>query len=322
MEASDATVSSARTKMDTSVSDYDVNTHFTLPFGSLVPMNEGTSSMYDTMQIFSSMRDISMTRRYGQSPSLADTDGAQRALNTLEHARSDTGESSDVSDVVSDRTNGPPDDDVNEDFQPLRYARQYGLTTDYLAQNPLHNAYIPTPPASVLADFSPEIDSRDVNEAKALMEQPGNERWDIDKDTAAVLTSVMAIGNADGVHYEANRRSLRDLKVDEPVLSSDPDMDLSKLKARNQVHLSTHGMLPYELKREKDEGLAWSAEQLKLPSLVSDSIAGEKLDIDRDTMEFLRRVTEPSTPEHWDLMELTVKADQAGSMVWSRENDS
>ena len=76
---------------------------------------------------------------------------------------------------------------------------------------------------------------------------------------------------------------MNDLKIDEPVLSTDPHLDVSRLRARNTVRLSNQGMKPCVLNTEKGESLAWTSEDLKLPTAIKMSIADANLPIDLDS---------------------------------------
>ena len=72
----------------------------------------------------------------------------------------------------------------------------------------------------------------------------GNERWDIEKDTAEFLTSVMSLSRIEDFEEGMPCLTMDDLKIDEPVMHSDPDFDIARLRARNMVNLSVRGIEP------------------------------------------------------------------------------
>lgn len=198
----------------------------------------------------------------------------------------------------------------SDDLQPLQYARQHGLTSNYFERDPLQCAGMLSPPDSVAAEFGltdPETGER--ARAKELIRKIENEPWDMDKETAELLTSAMALSR--GEEDEVERRRVADLKIDEPVLRSDPEVDLWKLRSRNTVSISNKGIAACELGIQKGESLAWSAEDMELPVAIARCIKEEKPDLDRETAELLKDVISPEVLDQWEAIEMAIDAEKA-----------
>ncbi|KAK4494743.1 hypothetical protein PRZ48_014099 [Zasmidium cellare] len=183
-----------------------------------------------------------------------------------------------------------PDVSDDEEAAVLRAA-----LANYRNDNPMTSSLIPTP----LGDFEFEqqlthpdepTHSRQSTDLDTLN---GNEKWHVDKESAEFLASVMKLvsdhGLGDMIHRSI-RNPLRELKLDEPILSTDPQMELIKLFERNEVHLSSEGIEACTLDTEKDESLTWPAKALKQPKAIHEDIMNAKLEIDAETMEYLRDI--------------------------------
>lgn len=293
MESSEETSSGGVTGMATSISEYESAMDIELPFGDKISMADKAYLPHDNDYAAAQTRGVSLTRDLQESQPETTFDDEEEQLGN---------------------TDGSFSQDDGDTLPLLRYARSNGLTTNYFDQHPFHGACIPSPPDSVLAEFNlTDSIADDLGEANVLRQQNDTERWDVDKETAEFLTSVMALSRAGEIEDESDPRRMNDLKIDEPVLLADPDLDLAKLRARNAVHISTKGMTPCALDTDQGEGLAWSTEDLKLPSRIRGSIANEKLDVDRETMELIQEVMSPSALDHWEAVEQAIDADQASS---------
>lgn len=181
----------------------------------------------------------------------------------------------------------------DDQLLPLEYARRYGLTKSHL-----HDPYdaVNSPPAPGVAradlqDPEPTLNIDNIFSDQALESVIAVEKWDVDRGTATYLASVGVLGrddpsltpqHIDGPVY------LCDLKLEEAVLASDPELDLCRLKRRNRVIISSSGMRLFELNSEKGESFAWSATERQACSSVENLIAKEKLDVDIETLTYLK----------------------------------
>lgn len=297
MDSSEEASVSSFTGMDTSVSEYDAVSQIELPFGDKISVMDAAHQHDSGGLPVAQVRGVSLMRELEGPPPQTVLEGeGDEDIEMSDNAHSE---------------------DESDDVEPLAYARQHGLTSNYFDEDPLRASCIPSPPDSPLADMNDwkGSSSGDVHAAKALIEDSSNERWDVDRETAEFLTSVMALGRADERDGALGTTSTKDLKIDEPLLSSDPEIDLFRLRARNAVRISTKGMDSWAVGVEKGESLSWSSEDLKLPSTVSELIAIEKLDVDKETMELLREVLQPSALDQWEAVEQAPKADQASALT-------
>lgn len=302
MESSEEPSSSSLARMDTSISDYDAVSEVELPFGEKVSVTGDGYLQNDSADPTGWIRGASLA-------------------GTLPHATPQTMAESNGEDVRMSDFTSDTGEDAENDLSPLEYARLNGLTFDYRASNPLQSACIPSRPTDMLIEFDDsENESRD-DELKTFIHQCNNERWDLDKDTAKFLTWVMALGRMDNAEDNMNPLNMSDLKLDEPVLPSDPECEVARLRARNAVRISTKGVEPCRLDTQKDESLLWCSEDLKLPSEITETINNEKLDIDKETMKLLKDVMHPSVLDHWETVEQAIDADMV-SVASSRVNNS
>lgn len=203
----------------------------------------------------------------------------------------------------------------DDELAPLAYARRHGLITSYLHEQPFRAADPAPSPTVVCADLEdPEstLNISDIANVKELNGITVSEKWDVDKETATFLASLLALGKDDGpMHSRQNCGPLylRDLRLEEPLLSSDPEVDVWRLKRRKTVAISSDGMRPFELKDEEGESFTWSTSELRAPAEKDELIANEKLDVDRETMEYLKDIMSLGCPA--DEENMNTDADQS-----------
>lgn len=177
----------------------------------------------------------------------------------------------------------------------VEYARLHGLTTNYLTHNPLDSDLVPPLPASWQADL--EDPEGPVNIGlpvclDALNGYTDHERLDIDRDSADLLASAIKLGQDDDfldgwVDEQANR--FKYLKVEEPILRSDPELDLICLRRRNTPTVSADGMQPFADREIQDLPFISSERDAVMLELLKESV-DEKLDIDRSTVVYLGEI--------------------------------
>ncbi|KAK3073576.1 hypothetical protein LTR53_004728 [Teratosphaeriaceae sp. CCFEE 6253] len=177
----------------------------------------------------------------------------------------------------------------------LEEARAEGLCHDTFLDDPFELAYLPTPPASAADDLDdwPGLDTSHKAAVVSLVN--GGEKWAVDKDSAAFLASVLALGrdDADLVTHDNAHLTFNDLKIEEPIMQCDPDLEIQKLRSRNVVKFSTSGLLPFPLDAEKGESAEWSRADLRLPTMKDAEAATEKLEVDQVAMKILREIALP-----------------------------
>ena len=189
----------------------------------------------------------------------------------------------------------------NDEYKlpPIDDVRCHGLTTNHYDEDPLHFTYIPPPPRSIHADLQDPHGVLNIGTIVSLNALNGHnmhEKWDIDKQSAEFLASVIPLGGSNQLE-EAWKISepmrTRELKIEEAILSTDPELDLLKLKKRNVVTLSTHGLEQFPLDDQKDESLRWPDSRLSLPGETEWTIANEKFEVGRDTMAYIKEIADP-----------------------------
>lgn len=184
----------------------------------------------------------------------------------------------------------------DQHLSPRSYARHHRLVEDYAHENPFHLQCLPSPPESLLSDLvdpSSTVNVEAIVDLSALEDHTAHERWEVDKASVEFIASVVALGReGDALCNQGSEGMLyiKDLKLVEPVLASDPQLDIIQLKRRNSAVISVKGMEPFELDTENDESIFWSSKYRHLPIEKDETLARERLDVDPETMEYLKEI--------------------------------
>lgn len=189
------------------------------------------------------------------------------------------------------------EDSVPDGQNPIAYARYYGLCRDYKGEHLLDTDLIPLPDDDQYADLGFDV---------STVHQTFNERLDVDKDTAAHLSSVLSMGRVTGEvdEYDLARR-LKRLKIEAPVLQIDHDADMLRLRRKSCVKISSKGLTPFKLDISKDEGPEFPPQCAILKSEIDREIKDARLDLTAETIDYLKEIYGFPTEEEPDL------ADQA-----------
>lgn len=188
-------------------------------------------------------------------------------------------------------------DDCGPDSDALEYARLHGLCKDYMMDYPLASEVIPPVPEDLYHDMEDPSGEAELDAFQAKVQASLNQRLDVDKETAAFLCFIIAEGKRfeEGpipVELEATRRKWP--KLDLPVLAIDHDVEMLALRRRSEVRLSSRDIEPFQLDAEKDEGLVFSQAEIERKRLLDHELNHEKLDVGKETMEFLLELREIS----------------------------
>lgn len=188
-------------------------------------------------------------------------------------------------------------DDQDMDIDPMEEADDehcsrslsHTALANYYSSNLLQSSLIPPNVCSLEDDLVDPPGSIDI---VRLATFACVEKWDVGKDTMEYLGSVLALSAPvdDFITLCGLQPQIRHIKLEEPILSSDPATDMQRLRERNVVRLTSHGIKPYHLDRRNDEGLRWSARSLKLPEDMDKLIAAEKMTINSETGGFLKQI--------------------------------
>ena len=199
-------------------------------------------------------------------------------------------------------------DEVDEDeLSPWDYALHHGLVANSFDSNPFCSEYLPSLPESLHIDLEDPPSTLSIGTLVctwALNGHTTHERWDVDKESVEFLTSVLALSNkySEGLDCIHTMKRFGELKVEEATLASDAELDLLKLKRRNVVTITTEDMQPFQLNDERDESLCWPSNLLRLPAETDRDISNEKLEVDLETMEYMKAVAAPHTLSDDEIM--------------------
>ncbi|KAK0342252.1 hypothetical protein LTR91_025916 [Friedmanniomyces endolithicus] len=194
----------------------------------------------------------------------------------------------------------------------LEEARAEGLCHDTFLDHPFASARMPTPPDSAADDLDQwpglEVDQRVA--AFDLVDH--GEKWDVDRESAEFLASVIAFGKADDRVFASDDSptTFTDLKMDEPILQCDPHVEVQKLKDRNAVELSTQGLELFALDREKGESVCWAITDLHLPMLKDNEVASERFEVSEDVVTLLRNIAQPSPVNYAEMFACLIEVDK------------
>lgn len=169
-----------------------------------------------------------------------------------------------------------------------------------------------------LAD-PPNIDSVEQILAQERSQGHFQDRWQVDKEAATFLASVMRDVKADVTddmryYFPA---PLRQLRAEEALLQCDPDSEMRAILERNEVRLTSKGMTPFKLDADKDESLEWGAVNLALPARLAKELGAEKWQVSTETMAFLRNIlaTDEESLEDWVRREREQKACRKSGLM-------
>jgi len=204
----------------------------------------------------------------------------------------------------------PQPGDSNDDHEGascsvLEHADETGLWFDYLAAHLLASQCIPPPPETAADDLDDPPGAVSLGLSDAISAEnltATGEKWQVDKETAALLASVILLPGKQEPSQgsmEDRRLWLRPLKIDEALLSRDHGLELQQIRRRNVVKLDVQGLksmqLPLDV--ERNESVHWPSSLLRLPDQLNEEVSRERLDVAEATIHYLRRVAEPATRE-------------------------
>ena len=182
----------------------------------------------------------------------------------------------------------------------LKYARFHGVASDHFAADP--NSYLQFPSAGDMStQFDDPNETTQVEDTRSLLAEKINEKLDIGKCEALLLSSVISARflpeSTDSEHgwdsvlpdYLSGRR----MKAELPILRTDHELNM--LSFRAQISLDHIDLdLPLEfIDDEQDEGLEFPSYCQGLPGQMQERTANEKLDCTRETLRFLEGVRVP-----------------------------
>lgn len=183
-------------------------------------------------------------------------------------------------------------------------ARSLELCRDYSLENPLESMQTRTPSEAVQLDLTDPPGLSTAALLDMLRNTVTGEKWDVDRESTSFLAEVATADRHPWTPWDADgsRSSFRDLKIMEPVLTTDHELDIQRLEARNTVAISANDIEPVPVDIERDEGLRWPSRYARLPTELECEFASARLDIGKDVVDYLRDIAQPTFMNERDIM--------------------
>lgn len=281
------------------------------------PLSEQSSMQNDLPQRTVALRDLDLVRwrpaeNYDTSPHNETLDESH-----LNPSIEDSGIASPMT-YTSDMDSGSSsedDDACGPDPDTLEYARLHGLCKNYTMDYPLASEVVPPVPEDLYHDMEDPLGEAELDAFQTEVQANLNERLDVDKETAVFLYSIIAQGkrfDEDSVPISLETVIQRWPKLDLPVLAIDHDIEMLALRRRSEVRLSSRGVEPFQLDPEKDEAMVFPQAEIERKRLLDHELSHEKLDIGKETMEFLLELCEFSKDEQVNYAEHAYASHKVG----------
>ena len=168
----------------------------------------------------------------------------------------------------------------------LEYARFHGLSIDHRAIHPLQ--YIIDTPSLPDVQDPPEL-----FEIDASCGTLAPERLSISKEAAALLSSIRGTQSEDHVFDESvlpDTHRVRNLKMEIPLLRTDPELDLRDFQARVIPDLAAEHLPLEKVDEELDEGLTWPLSYEDLYQQVKEESESEKPMFSKEALLYLQSI--------------------------------
>lgn len=188
-------------------------------------------------------------------------------------------------------------------------ARSLELCQDYSLENPLESTKTRTPSDAVQLDLTDPSGLSTAALLDMLRNTITNEKWDIDRESTNFLADVATADRHPWTPWDADgsRVPFRDLKIMEPVLTTDHEVDMQRLEARHTVTIFTNDIEPVPVDIEQDEGLQWPSHYACLPTELECKFASARLDIEKDVVDYLRDIAHPIFMNEREIMDSVLK---------------
>ena len=169
----------------------------------------------------------------------------------------------------------------------LDYARFHGLAIDHLHQDIL--SYFSSCTFTCDEDeIFPEFRLPDLG---GLPPEP---KFRLNGKAASLLAS--SIRPPPAPHWSdalSDHHKVKNLKLDLPVLRTDHDTDMEKIRHHKPTKIGAMGLVPIEVDDDRDEGLAWSQETIGLTALWDEKASKERLQTTREVLKALQDTLRP-----------------------------
>ncbi|KAK0120716.1 hypothetical protein ONS96_010919 [Cadophora gregata f. sp. sojae] len=181
-----------------------------------------------------------------------------------------------------------PSQAEEDEISPLQYARQNGLSQDYLSSN-LGFPELKQFQHELLDDFDDDANLPRLDFGAGVKVE---ERLSCSKDAVAVLAWVMQEQQPDEINalttpfFRTTHK--RDKKLELPLLRTDVDADCRSFASREGLEIKLRDVkLPLEAVGE-GEGFDWTGQYENFATVVLQDLKAEKITVTREAMAFLQ----------------------------------
>lgn len=192
------------------------------------------------------------------------------------------------------------------DTQPsvVEYARFHGLAVEHLKQD-IHRYFHSHTLKPVEDGILPKLK---LPHAGTIPSEP---KFKLDSKSAYLLaSSLKPLPAPEWSNMLSDYRQIKTLKLELPVLTTDHEADMNRIRSRKPRKLEPLNLMPIEI----DEDLAWPLEMKNLTAIWDKKLADEKL---QTTREVLKTLQDTLRPVHTSQMhEAIIAEDLAYSKVW------
>lgn len=202
-------------------------------------------------------------------------------------------------------------DDVHIEPSLTEYARFHGLADNHLGED-LRRLF----PSGLLSCSDTRLPEFELPKDERLPPEP---KFRLSRKAACLLASSVKPPSAPSWSYTLpDHRRVQKLKVEQPILKSDHDSDMRKVRCRKPFKLEAINLVPMEMDEvEDEEGLACSPRIRELAAQWDKKIAAEKLQTTREVLKALQDALRPVYTPH--MHEAIIGEELAFTKVWQTE---
>ena len=177
------------------------------------------------------------------------------------------------------------EEEGQEDFDLVEYARFYGLCEDFTKFNALGNFKSHLQPVDIIQDLEDPIST---GSAQFLDETDLKERINVDRDAAGYLKWVSQLQQerpSEEELFQLEQNRVLWHKVEIPLLKTDHELDMYAFYRSQRSDELPNYQIPLEqLNDEADDGMAWPSSCNGLPARYDEELAAEKISVTRDIL--------------------------------------
>ena len=176
--------------------------------------------------------------------------------------------------------------DEEQELSILEYARYHGITSDHWSKHPL-DAFLASDNNICIPD-----DAHLFQISSDVWHRP-SEKITASKDDLVYLSSIIKRPDRmawDEIPDRPNPNRARELKLDLPLLSTDPEEDLRHFVRQAKPNFKALRKESLATDMEMDGKPPWPLDLPSLPSKVMGSIESERISSTRDSLLYLQKI--------------------------------